>query len=419
MTTAIAEYNATEAALADLRQRYKDVVFDVSTTKGMETARKSRAELVKLRTSLEAKRKQVKEDVLDRGRLIDAEAKRINTEIVALEQPIDALIKAEEQRKAAEKAEKERIERERIEGIHARIAYLGSSAVALVGKPLADIESAIKATEETAIDDSFAEFAEQAKAVKDAALTAMGEMRAAAIADEQEKARLQAEREELARLRAEQEQRDREAKAKAEAEQRQRDEEERQRRTKIEADERAARERIEAQEREARLKREEEDRIAREKREAEEREARKRQAEEDARLKAERDRIEAERRDVEARERKAREEAEAKERAERDAREAAEREERRQQTELMDGIQMLQTFVERHGKRKEFATIGKSIAAFLAKRQPTVADGLAALRSGDSDAALRIADQLGPDDAITIQNEVGKMRKAQMAGSAA
>lgn len=98
MTTAIQEYSATEAALAGLAQRYKGVLFDVTTLEGMATARKGRAEIRTYRTTLEKKRVQLKSDVLDRGRLIDGEAKRITAELESLENPIDEQIKKEEQR---------------------------------------------------------------------------------------------------------------------------------------------------------------------------------------------------------------------------------------------------------------------------------------------------------------------------------
>lgn len=364
MTTTVAEYSPTEAALADLRQRYKDVVFEVATTKGMEIARKGRAEIRGYRTALEAKRVEIKAPALERCRLIDAEAKRITAELLALEEPIDALIKAEEQRKERERAEKERIEQERIKKIQDAIAGFASWVASCASnRAAAWIAREIERLEACVIDEKYGEFVEQAEAAKADALAKIQALHAAAVEQEAEQARIKAEREELARLRAEQEKREREERARIETERKQRDEEERQRRAKIEAEERAARERIEAQEREARAKREEEDRIAREKREAEEREARKRQAEEDARLKAERDRIEAERREVEARERKAREEAEAKE-----------REERRLAQELMGGRQLLEDFVSRYGKRKEFAAVAKTIAGWLSKnREPAEA----------------------------------------------
>ena len=88
--TSIAEYSPTAAGLADLAHRFKNVVFDVSTTKGDKEARAARLELVRLRTGLEAKRKELKAPALERSRLIDAEAKRITDAILLLEEPIDA-----------------------------------------------------------------------------------------------------------------------------------------------------------------------------------------------------------------------------------------------------------------------------------------------------------------------------------------
>jgi colicin import membrane protein len=112
--TPIAEYSPTAAAIADLKGRYGGIVLDVSNGKGMTQAKEARAELRGYRVALEAKRVEIKAPALERCRLIDAEAKRITAEIVALEEPIDATIKAEETRKANEKAAKEAAEAERI-----------------------------------------------------------------------------------------------------------------------------------------------------------------------------------------------------------------------------------------------------------------------------------------------------------------
>ena len=149
---------------------------------------------------------------------------------------------------------------------------------------------------------------------------------------EAEEARLAAERAEIERQRAELAKAE-EARKAAEAEARR----------KIEEDERAARMRIEEQERQARLAREEEERKARQAREAEE-----------ARLRAERQRIEDERRA-----------AEEKARKEREAEEARLREIERQKAELLDGRDMLATFVRRFGHRAEFSTVAASISEFL------------------------------------------------------
>jgi colicin import membrane protein len=353
MSTAIVEYSATEAALADLAQRYKDVVFDVKTTAGMQVAKKGRAEIRQYRTALEAKRVEIKAPALERSRLIDAEARRITAELLALETPIDDLIKAEETRKEREKAERERKELERIERIQTAIAKVGADAAAMAGKPSGEIATALETVRAMWEAGEWAgEFQAQAQAAKEAAVATLTDLHEAAIAREAEQARIKAERAELARLRAEQAQRARDEQARIAEETRQRAEAEAAARAKIEAEERAARERIEAEERKARQEREAEDRKAREAIEAEQREARRKQAEEDARLKAERERVEAERRAVEERERKARE-----------AEEAKQSEIDRQQNELLNARAMLQAFRTRFGHRKEFAAVVKAIDA--------------------------------------------------------
>jgi hypothetical protein len=53
----------------------------------MQDAIKARAELRTYRVELEKKRVEIKAPVLDRGRLIDAEAHRITVELLALEEP--------------------------------------------------------------------------------------------------------------------------------------------------------------------------------------------------------------------------------------------------------------------------------------------------------------------------------------------
>lgn len=105
-TGLIVEYSPVDAAIAELRERYADVLFPVETKKGMEDAKDVRRRLIKLRTGLEALRKDIKEPALRRTQAIDAEAKAITAAIRAIEEPIDAQIKAEEARIEAEKAAK-------------------------------------------------------------------------------------------------------------------------------------------------------------------------------------------------------------------------------------------------------------------------------------------------------------------------
>lgn len=93
----ITEYNQTAAALTELRSRYVRQ-YDVSTTAGMAEAKAARATVRGYRVALEKTRVEIKAPALERTRLIDAEAKRITAELLAIEEPIDAAIKAEERR---------------------------------------------------------------------------------------------------------------------------------------------------------------------------------------------------------------------------------------------------------------------------------------------------------------------------------
>ncbi|MBK8535191.1 MAG: hypothetical protein IPL59_08660 [Candidatus Competibacteraceae bacterium] len=221
----IAEYNQTAAALAELQSRYGRL-FDVTTLKGMEEARKARAEVRGYRVALESLRKEIKAPALERARLIDDEAKRITAELLKIEEPIDQQIKAEETRKAEERAAKARAEIARVAAIQARIAAIRERFTAAVNKTAAEITIAIEGIEEMELaPDDFAELMPEAKAAQEETHTAMRKLLDKQQAHEAEQARIIAEREELARLRQQDEERqaeqkriDAEVKAKAEAE---------------------------------------------------------------------------------------------------------------------------------------------------------------------------------------------------------
>lgn len=266
MKTAIIEYNATEAALAELKNRLSDAKYDVTTTAGMDTAKKDRRELVTLRTSLEAKRKEIKAPALERCRLIDEEAKRITLELLSLEEPIDEQIKAEEDRKAAIKAEKERIERERISSIQQRIERIRSLPLGIAGMDSEDLKLYISKVEAAQIGGEFMELAEEAATVKAEVVASLKDALSKLLEQEAEAERLRLEREAEERRIAEE-------REKLEAEKA-----EQERLRKIEQD------KLDAERAELRRQQEEMDRKAKE---ADERE-RKRQQEEQVKIDAER-----------------------------------------------------------------------------------------------------------------------------------
>lgn len=131
--TAIAEYTATEAALADLRTKYEAVVYDVTDAKTMKLAKEARAEIRGYRVALEKSRVEIKAPALERCRAIDADAKRITAELLCLEEPIDSQIKAEESRKERERAEAEERERQRVAAINARFDDLKRMPITIDG----------------------------------------------------------------------------------------------------------------------------------------------------------------------------------------------------------------------------------------------------------------------------------------------
>lgn len=320
--TSIAEYSKTAAALADLEQRYKDTLFDVTTKTGLADAIKSRAELRGYRVELEKTRVAIKAPALKRAQEIDSEARRITRALESLEDPIDAQINAERDRKAAELAAKEQAERER----------------------LAAEELARKAVEEAV---------------------------------------LKAQREEIARQHAELAAAQRKAAQEAEAERAKIAQEQRAAREAIEAEQRASRAAIEAEaERQKGIRDAEEERIAAERREIQRKadeaaaQVRAEQAAEAKRQREAEEKIAAERRAVEDAQRKAADVAAAHARAEAEAKHAAElrtqaearakaeaedREIQKATQELADADQMLATFKERFGTLPRYAPIIRAI----------------------------------------------------------
>lgn len=325
--------------------------IDVTTTPGMQVAIKHRAALRTIRVEVEKARKLRKEPILEISRLLDGRAKELTAEIQPEEDRFDAAIKAEETRKEREREAREQAELARIAGIQEAIARYGQVAASMVGKPSAEIASATEELRKVFVGEWAFEFKQVAQEALDKAIATLTQLHAGAVAQEQaaaaEAARVKAEREELARLRAEQEELQRQEAARIAAETRRRAEEEAAHRAKIEEAERTSRAKIEEEQRQERLARqarEETERVRQQTiREAEEKLRAERQAAED-KLRAERERVEAEKREI-----------------------------ARQQAELDDGATILRRFVERFGKRREFAAVVKAINTYLTSTQERAA----------------------------------------------
>lgn len=204
-TTVLVAYSKTEAALAALRTKHAGVVFDMTTTKGDKDARAARLELKTLRTSLEAKRKELKAPALSFGEKIDTEAERVKAEIVLLENFIDQQIKADEKRRADEKEEKERIEAARVQTLRDKITSIRACLQRCHGISSERIANGIEQVGKVDVSaEVFAELAGEALLARSETLEAMKALHVTAIAQEAKAAQVETQRLENERIATEQ-----------------------------------------------------------------------------------------------------------------------------------------------------------------------------------------------------------------------
>ncbi len=202
--TKIAEYEPVEAGLAALRQKYGAVVFDTTTTAGLEVAKQARAEVREPRYQIEAMRKTLKAPALAYGKRIDAEAARITAEILKIEQPIDEAVKAAELRKEAERAAREAAELARRQRIVGKIQSIRNAGIVSATASSKAIDTTWNTVHDTLITEAeFEEFFDEANTARSETLVLLSKAFDEAGTREQEAIRLADEKAELARQRAE------------------------------------------------------------------------------------------------------------------------------------------------------------------------------------------------------------------------
>lgn len=203
---AIVEFNAVQKGLAELRQELAGVQFDVTTTAGDKAARAARARCVSIRTSADAAYEGWNKPMLAKQREMRAILAKIKDEVKAVEEPIDAQIKAEEARKAEIKAAKEAAELARQKLIQDRVTALHAFPMQAFNKDAAGIAQVLARVAELPITtELFEHRAGEAMQLHAEVMAKLEQMHSAALAQEQEAARLAAERAELERQRLEQE----------------------------------------------------------------------------------------------------------------------------------------------------------------------------------------------------------------------
>jgi hypothetical protein len=245
-------YDITEGAIAKLQADCMGLkVRDFNDKEGFELCRKARIDVKAKRVAVEKRRKELKEESLKFGRMVDSRANELKSKLVEIETHLqaqeDVVLKELERRKA----EEERKKKERIEARAAELAKYGASV------PFAALE--------TMPDEKFSELlaAEKSRFEKQEEERRIERERLAALEAErkEQEAKARAQEEENRKLREELLAKEREERARAErelAEQRKAQEEERRKREELEAQQRKEQQEREQKEAEARARAERE-----------------------------------------------------------------------------------------------------------------------------------------------------------------
>lgn len=229
---ALSDLNIVNAGIAALVAEFGGKTYEVATTAGMDAAKAARMAIRTPRFRVEHIRKAKKAELRAIGTEIETEAARITEALMEIEDPIDAQIKVETDKKAAEKAAKEQAAREKQAEIDGAIADITNKVVEVAGQPadvIAEALAWLDATEVTLED--FGDSAGRAMQAKAGTQAKLEEMLQAARAHEAElqthaaeRAAMQQEREAMAAERAEMDRMKAENKARQDAlEQQERD----------------------------------------------------------------------------------------------------------------------------------------------------------------------------------------------------
>ena len=195
----IAEYSSTQAALSELKARWAKIP-NTDTKAGYALVKTGIKELSGYRTKLEAMRKELKAPILERGKLLDSEAKRITAELLAIETPLKDAKQVTDER---EKREKE----ERIARLQVRVNELINYPRQAQGATSAQISVLIDRLGEIDTSHDYYDLTTEAMDAQAASLDALSALYQEQVAKEAEAKRMAAERarqaEEQARLDAE------------------------------------------------------------------------------------------------------------------------------------------------------------------------------------------------------------------------
>lgn len=167
-TVEVEIFTKTQAGLAALEEKYAEFPDPSESKESYDAVKAGVKELTSLRTSIEAKRKEVKQPYLEACRIIDGQAKGIIERIVAIEEPMKAAKKEVDER---EKREKEA----RLKRLNDRIQEMRDLVRQARNATSDAIEQVIEQVE--AVDhQDFYELREEALKVRDECLSELSEI---------------------------------------------------------------------------------------------------------------------------------------------------------------------------------------------------------------------------------------------------
>lgn len=219
VATEIAEYKPLAKAMQDLQIRFKDVVFDCSTSKGFEEAKAARVEIREVRYAIQNAEKSVLipyQDAVKSAQARVAEVKQFGADlkekVLELETPIDEKIKAKEKADKEEKERKEELERTRVAGIQTRITHFRNVASAYAARSSEDITGILERLKASVIDpEEYSEFEGEATIARDTAIDSLETLHGLAVTREAAEAKAKKDADDLEELRQRQKRLDDEA----------------------------------------------------------------------------------------------------------------------------------------------------------------------------------------------------------------
>jgi len=174
------------------------VVFDVSTAEGLTDAKNARRTIREVRYALQTTTKDVLVPYQDAVKQAQARVNQVKEfgatlgeRVLAVEDPVDQVIKNEEKRQKDEKERIAQVERERVEKIQNRITHFRTVAAAYAARSAADIAEVLERVKLSVIlPEEYAEFEGEATIARDNAIEQLDTLHRSAAAREESEAKL-------------------------------------------------------------------------------------------------------------------------------------------------------------------------------------------------------------------------------------